>query len=105
MSEVKHITDGEFAGAIASGVTLVDFWATWCGPCKQVAPILDKLAAEYGDRVGIAKIDIDANNEQAASFGVMSIPTLILFKDGKPVAKQVGFKSEAALKAMIEEHL
>jgi thioredoxin 1 len=102
---VKHITDGEFEGAVASGVTLVDFWAPWCGPCKAIAPYLDELAGEYGDSAKIVKINIDENQGVASQFGVMSIPTLLLFKDGQMAAKKVGAGDKRALKAFIDQAL
>jgi thioredoxin 1 len=100
---VKHITDGEFEGTVASGVTLVDFWAPWCGPCKAIAPYLDELAGEYGDSAKIVKINIDENQGIASQFGVMSIPTLLLFKDGQMAAKKVGAGDKKALKALIDQ--
>ncbi|XVS64471.1 thioredoxin [Actinosynnema sp. CA-299493] len=76
---------------------LVDFWATWCGPCKMVAPVLDEIAAENADKITIAKLDIDAHPSIARDYQVMSIPTLILFQGGKPVKQIVGAKPKAAL--------
>ena len=76
---------------------LVDFWATWCGPCKMVAPVLEEIAAENGDKLTVAKLDVDANPATARDFQVMSIPTMILFKDGEPVKRIVGAKAKAAI--------
>ena len=76
---------------------LVDFWATWCGPCKMVAPVLEEIAAENGDKITIAKLDIDQNQATARDYQVMSIPTMILFQGGKPVKQIVGAKPKAAL--------
>jgi thioredoxin 1 len=76
---------------------LVDFWATWCGPCKMVAPVLEEIAGEHGDKLTIAKLDIDQNPGAARDFQVMSIPTMILFQGGKPVKTIVGAKGKAAL--------
>jgi thioredoxin 1 len=70
---------------------MVDFWATWCGPCQMAGPVVDQLATDYLGKVKIGKLDVDANQKVAAQFGVMSIPTVILFKDGKEVARKVGF--------------
>jgi thioredoxin 1 len=100
---VKHITDAEFETVIANGITLVDFWAPWCGPCKKIGPILDELAAEYGDRLTIAKINLDENKAVANQFGIMSIPTLILFKDGQKVEQKTGAAPKPALKAFIDQ--
>ena len=88
----KHITDEEFEGAVLNSSTpiLVDFWAEWCGPCKQIGPILDEIANEMAGKLTIAKVNIDNNPEAPQRFGVRGIPTMILFKDGKPVATKVG---------------
>ena len=101
---VKHLTDAEFKTGVASGATLVDFWAPWCGPCKAIAPVLDELAQEYDGSLSIAKVNVDEQPAIAEAFGIMSIPTLILFKDGKPAGKLVGALPKASLKAFIEEH-
>ena len=95
MSDLANLTDATFQAAIARGVTLVDFWAPWCRPCLQLTPLLDKAAAELGDRARIVKLDIDANPEVPASLGIMSIPALVLFKDGQRVT-QTGGQSSAA---------
>ncbi len=100
---VSSITDAEFQATVAEGVTLVDFWAPWCGPCKMVAPVLDELAGELQGQARFAKVNIDDNPEVAGSFGIMSIPTLLLFKDGKPVGKLVGAQPKANLKAFVEQ--
>ncbi|MDP2876763.1 MAG: thioredoxin [Holophaga sp.] len=99
---VKHITDAEFPGTVAEGVTLVDFWAPWCGPCKMIAPILEEIAGELGGSAKIVKINIDDNPQVAGQYGIMSIPTLLLFKDGKKVDQKVGALPKPALKAFIE---
>jgi len=99
---VKHITDAEFQGAVANGVTLVDFWAPWCGPCKMIAPILEELAGELGGKAQIVKINIDDNPQVASQYGIMSIPTLLLFKDGKKVDQKVGALPKPAMKSFIE---
>ncbi|WP_099205543.1 thioredoxin [Scatolibacter rhodanostii] len=83
---------------------LVDFWASWCGPCRMLSPIVDELAAEMSDSVRVGKVNIDENPELAEQFGVMSIPTLILFKDGEVVAQSVGVQPKADLITMIEEN-
>jgi thioredoxin 1 len=76
---------------------LVDFWATWCGPCKMVAPVLEEIAAEYPDKITVAKLDIDANPTVSSDYKIMSVPTMILFQGGKPVKQIVGAKPKAAL--------
>lgn len=102
---MRILTNEDFKEAIKEGVTLVDFFATWCGPCKMLSPIVEQLAAEMGDRANFFKVDVDEADEIAAEFGIMSIPTLIVFKDGEPVKKSVGFQPKPVLKAMLEEYL
>ena len=101
------VTDATFdADVLRSDKTVVvDFWATWCGPCKMVAPVLDEIAGENKDRLTVAKLDIDANPETARSFNVMSIPTMIVFQDGKPVKQIVGAKPKAALLSDLADYL
>lgn len=88
----KHVTDAEFDGVVLSGSKpiLVDFWAEWCGPCKQIGPILDEIANDMAGRLTVAKVNIDTNPESPQRYGVRGIPTMILFKDGKAVATKVG---------------
>jgi len=102
---VKHISDAEFPAEVAQGVTLVDFWAPWCGPCRQIAPILDELAAEFQGKAKIVKINVDDNPGVASQFGIQSIPTLLLFKNGEKVDQKVGGQPKNNLKALIESAL
>lgn len=100
-----ELTDATFDDAISKGVVLVDFWAPWCGPCQMQGPIVDKLAKAYEGRAKICKVNVDDNNGSAAQFGVMSIPTLIVFKDGKKVQQFVGVQSEEKLKSALDAQL
>ena len=101
---IINATDKNFAENIEEGVVLVDFWAPWCGPCKMIAPVLEELDGEVEGKANIVKVDVDDNQETAGKYGVMSIPTLILFKDGEIVEKVVGFQPKDALSALIEKH-
>ena len=94
-----EVTDASFSTDVLSSDTpvLVDFWATWCGPCKMVAPVLEEIATERAGLLTVAKLDVDANPTTARVFQVVSIPTMILFKDGQPVKRIVGAKGKAAL--------
>lgn len=103
MSEVTF-TDANFEAEVLKSKepVLVDFFATWCGPCKMMAPTIDKLAAAYKGKVKIGKLDVDENMETSGKYGVQSIPTLIFFKDGQAVDQLIGFQSEEALKQKLE---
>ncbi|MBI5974509.1 thioredoxin [Staphylococcus canis] len=102
---IIEVNDSNFNEQINSGVKLVDFWATWCGPCKMIAPVLEDLAEEYDGKADILKLDVDQNQATAAKYEVMSIPTLILFKDGQPVDKVVGFQPKENLAQVLNNHL
>lgn len=104
MSNVSHATDASFASDISTGLVLVDFWATWCGPCQVMLPRLDELATKVAGKAKIMKMDVDQNNETPSTFGIMSIPTIILFKDGQVVEKVVGTREVSELETMIAKH-
>lgn len=86
-----HLTSADFIDKTKTGIAFVDFWAEWCGPCRMAAPIIDELSTTYEGKVLVAKVDVDAEPKLASDHGVMSIPTCILFKDGKEIGRQVGF--------------
>ena len=100
-----HINDADFDKDVlkASGAVLVDFWAEWCGPCKQIAPILDEISKEMGERLTIAKVNIDSNPESPQKYGVRGIPTMILFKDGKAVSTKVGSMPKSKIVEWLNE--
>jgi thioredoxin 1 len=101
-----QITDDNFAELLATGKPMVlDFWAEWCGPCKMVSPIIDELAAEYEGRVIIGKMDVDDNDDVVGQYGIRNIPTILFFKDGQLVDKQVGAAQKSAFVAKIEKLL
>lgn len=106
-SKIVHISDESFEAEVlkASGPVLIDYWAEWCGPCKMIAPILDELAEEYGERVKIVKLNIDDNPETPPKYGIRGIPTLMLFKDGNVEATKVGAVSKSQLADFIENNI
>ena len=107
MANTVTVTDATFEDVVLKSATpvLVDFWATWCRPCQMVAPILEELVAEYKGRLTIVKLDVDNNKDTAVKFRVMSIPTMIIFKKGQPVANITGAKPKAVLKKELDAAL
>ncbi|TGB04119.1 thioredoxin [Halobacillus salinus] len=101
---IVKATDQNFTEETNDGLVLADFWAPWCGPCKMIAPVLEELDEEMSDQVKIVKLDVDENQETAGKYGVMSIPTLLLFKDGKVVDQVIGFQPKEALAELITKH-
>lgn len=101
------VNKAEFATEVLQSETpvLVDFWAEWCGPCKMIAPIVDEIAEEYEGKLRVAKLDADANQEVLMQYGIMGIPTLILFKGGEAVERITGFKPKAKIVGKIEPHI
>ncbi|AUY50756.1 MULTISPECIES: thioredoxin [Streptomycetaceae] len=101
------VTDATFKADVLDSEkpVLVDFWATWCGPCRQVAPILEEIASEHADKLTIAKLDVDANQQTAAAYNVISIPTLIVYKGGEPVKSITGARPKAALLRELAEFI
>jgi len=104
---VKHADDSNFSTLVLKEEkpTLVDFWAPWCGPCRAIGPILEELAAQYNDRIKVVKVNVDDNQATASQYGVQSIPTLILIKNGKVQDTQIGLLSKNQLAALIDKNL
>ncbi|MGB7595059.1 MAG: thioredoxin [Erysipelotrichaceae bacterium] len=98
---MKVVNEKEFDEIVAKGVTLVDFYADWCGPCKMIAPVLEQLQPEFEGKVHMIKVDVDAEENLAMRYKVMSIPTILLFKDGKVVGQTMGFQPKAMLEKFI----
>lgn len=107
MSQVTAVTDADFTNQVEqqNGLTVVDFWATWCGPCRMVAPILDQLATEYAGQAKVAKVDVDSNQGTAMRFNIRSIPTVLFFKDGKVVDQVVGAAPKSRFDEVFKKHL
>lgn len=106
-SNITYLSDDSFEEEVIKSQTpvLVDYWAEWCGPCKMIAPILDEIAAEYGDKIKITKLNIDDNPDTPPKYGIRGIPTLMLFKDGSVEATKVGAVSKSQLSAFIDQNI
>ena len=107
MDKIIEVSDAEFEQTVlqSNKPVLVDFWAPWCRPCQMLTPVLNELAEEYGDKLTIAKVDIDQYPAIASKYSVMTIPNMFIFKDGKPVSNIVGFKPKSQLKQSLDEVL
>jgi len=107
MADLKHLSDDDFKKEVLESEipVLVDFWAEWCVPCKYIAPLVEQVATEYDGQLKVGKFDVDANPDTPADYGITSIPTLLLFKNGEIVDRRIGSLSLNELKKMLEEHL
>jgi len=107
MEKPIEVDDKTFEEKVIKGETpvLVDFWAPWCGPCRAIAPILDELAEEYKGKMAIARLNVDEAPQSASRYGISAIPTMLLFKDGKPISQLVGFRPKPELKKALDENL
>jgi thioredoxin 1 len=106
MSEhLIEFTDDTFENETAEGYTLVDFWAPWCGPCRMVSPVIEELSGDFAGKVKVGKMNVDDNPKVAMNFRIMSIPTVMLFKDGEPVETMIGAQPKSSYQAKIEKHV
>ena len=102
---IIHLTNEAFDKAVSNGISMVDFWASWCGPCKMLSPVIEDLAGKYEGKALVGKVNVDEEQELAMRYGVMSIPTVIFFKDGKEIDRKVGVMPEAAYTAVLDANL
>ena len=100
-----EFTDDNFSQEAGDGLVLVDFWAPWCGPCRMVGPVIEELAGELGGKIKVGKLNVDDNQRTAMNYRVMSIPTVILFKDGQPLETMVGAQPKSSYQARLDKHL
>lgn len=103
--DILDLTDANFSSTVSEGITLVDFYADWCGPCKMMTPVVEELATEFKGKAKVAKLDIDASQATAAEHQITSIPTLLLFKDGSVVEKIIGLQNLDALRSLLNTHV
>lgn len=100
-----HLNSGSFDKAISGGITMVDFWASWCGPCKMLGPVIDDIANRYEGKAVVGKVNVDEEQTLASRYGVMSIPTVVFFKDGKEVARKVGVMPPESFTDVLDANL
>jgi len=106
MSElVKPLNDADFAGAVAKGVTLVDFWAAWCAPCREVSPVVDQLAEQFKGRIAFVRVNVDDNPKTSEAYDILSMPTLLLMKDGQPLDRVIGALPKTQLETFLQQAL